>query len=560
MMTPGMKIGRYEIVEKIGSGAMASVFRAFDRDINRTDAIKVLKEDMCIDQQFLTRFLSEAKAAGVLSHPNIVTIYDVGRAGNTPYIVMELVEGGTLADWMTQGEPMDIKRVLRIAIQVARALDYAHRHRIVHRDVKPGNIIFMPDGESVKLADFGIAHLEGSSQTQHGTVLGTPRYMSPEQAMGEALDGRSDLFSLGVILYELLTGRPAFDSRSMAQLMDDIRQKQPDLMSQLPKSIPKGLLHILQSLLEKKASKRPSTGHEVAVILQAELNAILDAEHRSEYLPFHYKWALIMGGIVTMILVVSVTAILRIQNQVLTDHAIDSGISLANFIAVESAIPVLGEDWITLESLVKEASERNTFQYLSITDHSGVVQVATDPDLVGHRIPEFTIVNRSDANSEQLFVAKETVVREIRRDEGQLIFEFQTPIAFNQVNIGQVRLGLSQDRLVVVKQVTTILMVILSIVTLLSVTLVLFIFGRLVGGGLTVLNHAMVEFSEGHFSRRISNQRNDEIGDLYNKFNLLADSVQQRLHREHEDTANAPQAEKKSGNKTVVELVKPKKR
>src|SRR5882724_6437970 len=234
MTVPGTeptKIGRYEIEGLVGEGAMAQVYRARDPEIGRVVAIKVLKDELCVDEDYVNRFLREAKAAGGISHPNIVTVFDVGRLGNAPYITMEFLDEKSLADAIAEHEKLPVKRIVSMGIQLARALDLAHRRGIVHRDVKPGNILLMEKGEAVKITDFGIARLDRSEdlqKTHAGTVIGTPRYMSPEQAAGRPVDGRSDLFSLGVILYELLTGKKAFDSNNVATLMLQIMQKDPE--------------------------------------------------------------------------------------------------------------------------------------------------------------------------------------------------------------------------------------------------------------------------------------------------------------------------------------------
>ena len=252
-------IGRYEIKEMIGEGAMAKVYRAFDPEINRSVAFKVLKEDHCVDEEYLSRFLREAKAAGALSHSGIVTVYDVGKLEKSPYIMMELLDGCDLGEVLKNNKKLPLKQTLIIALQLAKSLDYAHKSGIVHRDVKPDNIIVLPDGESIKVADFGIARMnegEEAQKTQVGSVLGTPRYMSPEQALGDPVDGRSDLFSVGTIMYEMLSGNKAFDAGNMATLMIQIAQKQPEPLKTLCPEIPAGVRQIIHKLLQKSPDKR----------------------------------------------------------------------------------------------------------------------------------------------------------------------------------------------------------------------------------------------------------------------------------------------------------------
>ena len=202
-------VGRYKLEHRIGQGAMADVFLAYDDHIDRPLAIKILKEEFRSNTEYVTRFLQESRAAGVMSHPHIVTIYDVGEADGFPYIAMELLKGSSLDTIIEKRGKLPTTEVIKLGRQLAGALQYAHENGIVHRDIKPSNIMISEDGENTKLLDFGIARLVDAdrkatqasfAQTQVGQVLGTPRYMSPEQALGLPLDARTDLFSLGAVL------------------------------------------------------------------------------------------------------------------------------------------------------------------------------------------------------------------------------------------------------------------------------------------------------------------------------------------------------------------------
>ncbi|MBW2096856.1 MAG: serine/threonine protein kinase, partial [Deltaproteobacteria bacterium] len=201
------QLGRYIIQEEIGKGGMGIVYRAYDPEIDRKLALKVLRADMAEDEEIVQRFLREAKAAGRLAHPNIVTVYDVGEDGGMPFIAMEFLSGISLEEMIKQG-PLPLRDALRFSGQIAHALHYAHREGVVHRDIKPSNIIVGGDGQ-VKITDFGIARVQdisSSEQTRTGQILGTPTYMSPEQVQGKKVNGSADLFSLGVILYEMISG------------------------------------------------------------------------------------------------------------------------------------------------------------------------------------------------------------------------------------------------------------------------------------------------------------------------------------------------------------------
>jgi len=253
-----MKIGRYEILDEVGEGAMGKVFRARDPLIERTVAIKTVSiaqlQQEGADAE--ARFLREAQSAGRLSHPNIVTIYDVGEADGLAYIAMEYLSGATLRDVMNRG-PMPLDLALDTATQMAEALAFAHEHGVIHRDIKPANVVITGQRGRIKLTDFGIAHLVNSDHTHVGQMLGSPRYMSPEQAMGREVDGRSDIFSLGAVLYEMLTGHYAFDGDSLPTIVYRVINEVPVAASVLRPGLPAPLASLLERMLSKSPEARP---------------------------------------------------------------------------------------------------------------------------------------------------------------------------------------------------------------------------------------------------------------------------------------------------------------
>jgi beta-lactam-binding protein with PASTA domain/predicted Ser/Thr protein kinase len=263
---------RYEIRDLIARGGMARVFRARDRLLGRTVALKVLNPEFASDPNFVERFRREAQAAASLTHPNIVAVYDCDRDGDTHYIAMEFVDGRTLRDLLKSGGRLHYRRAAEIAADIALALEAAHRKGVVHRDVKPGNIMLTRTGE-VKVTDFGIARAIGTGEalTQAGAVLGTASYLSPEQADGRAVDPRSDVYSLGVVLYEMLTGKPPFEADSPLALALKHVNEAPTPPSEICEDIPASM----EAITLKALSKRPDMRYQSALEMKEDLDRAL---------------------------------------------------------------------------------------------------------------------------------------------------------------------------------------------------------------------------------------------------------------------------------------------
>ena len=266
-------LGRYQVEKELGKGAMGVVYQGKDPKIGRVVAIKT----MALSQEFEAdelvevkeRFFREAETAGRLSHPNIVTIYDAGEEHDLCYIAMELLKGKDLIPYTKPDNLLPVDKVVSIVARVADALGYAHKQNIVHRDIKPANIMYEPESDSPKVTDFGIARITDSSKTKTGMVLGTPSYMSPEQLSGKKVDGRSDLFSLAVSLYQMLCGALPFVGDSMAQLMFKIANEPPTDILSVRADLPPGLVAFLDRAMAKEADERYQTGDEFAAALRA---------------------------------------------------------------------------------------------------------------------------------------------------------------------------------------------------------------------------------------------------------------------------------------------------
>jgi eukaryotic-like serine/threonine-protein kinase len=264
---PFTHLGRYRVVRELGRGAMGVVYLAEDDSLQRQVAVKTLllpeEENSAERRNLEARFIQEAKAAGGLNHPGIITIHDLGREGDWLYIAMELLQGTELRDRMLVGAlPLD--EAVDIAAQVAAALSVAHARGVVHRDIKPGNIMLVADGHA-KLMDFGIARMKSSDvRTQSGTMMGSPKYMSPEQVGGHPVDHRSDIFSLGSLLYEMVSGHPAFEFGNLGELLNGIMRGTPRAPSTWRPEIPPQLEAVIARAMEKNAAARYQDAAEMA--------------------------------------------------------------------------------------------------------------------------------------------------------------------------------------------------------------------------------------------------------------------------------------------------------
>lgn len=266
-------LGRYQLEKELGKGAMGVVYLGRDPKINRVVAIKTMALSQEFDADELVdvkaRFFREAETAGRLNHPNIVTMYDAGEEHDLAYIAMEFLKGRDLVPQTKPGALLPLVQVVSIAARVADALDYAHQNSVVHRDIKPANIMYEPTEDQVKVTDFGIARITDSSRTKTGMVLGTPSYMSPEQLAGKKIDGRSDLFSLGVTLYQMCCGQLPFTGESMAQLMFKIANEAPVDIRTINPEVPDKLVAIINKLLVKDVTQRYQRGSALAADLRA---------------------------------------------------------------------------------------------------------------------------------------------------------------------------------------------------------------------------------------------------------------------------------------------------
>jgi len=547
----GQKIGRYEILQILGQGAMAIVYKAFDPYIDRTLAIKVLREERCIDSEYRMRFLREAKAAGNLSHPNIVTIYDIGEFESRPYIVMELLEGTPLDKLMDSGRKLSLSEIVIIGMQLAAALHYAHQNRVVHRDIKPSNIIFsVANNKSiqVKITDFGIAHITDSDltqQTQTGAVLGTPYYISPEQVLGQKVDGRSDLFCLGVTLYHLFAGRRPFDGATFHTLLYQIATESPRPITLVCPDFPIQLSRIIDKLLEKNPDDRYATGNDLVDAFKAatdNINAKGPKRYKAVVFPFALKSVIVTAIALFLFSIISVVFVQQKQQALFVKHLRDIGVGYSQLIAEQSAESVLRADWLGIELFVNQTSRHSHIKQLKIIDHQGIIRGDSTQKTIGRPFvrpsKDKTIVEKDDFKVYALTQAKPgyfygikvpTIIMNALHLNTE--YNFVSPIVYHKKDIGQVSLSLAPTILNdFIKNSLSMLMLIAGLVSLSAIFTVYWLTARISAPNKLIKKY-LDEIAVENYSMRITKQRKDEIGELYSAYNKMADELQKRAMR-----------------------------
>ncbi|WP_460986322.1 protein kinase domain-containing protein [Sphingobium sp. TomTYG75] len=528
-------VGRYRIDELIGEGAMAHVHRAHDPSIDRPIAVKLLKPEFRSDSEITRRFLSESRAAGMLSHANIVTIYDVGEADGTPYIAMEYVDGCPLDELLAAQGRMTADKVTMLGAQIAHALAYAHAQGVVHRDIKPSNILICDSGKTAKLLDFGIARIDGrdvaspqrqAARTQVGAVLGTPRYMSPEQALGIPVDARSDLFSLGVVLYEMVTGKVAFTGAGLATLAIQIAQEQPlEIARQVP-DCPKGLRFLIGKLLAKKPDQRFANAAEVAQALRREHDAATgDLGQRQEGWMQRYRMPLLLAASVLLAVGTGVNFVVQREKMVMQDMALTSGSSIASFVARNAALhvaenagrPAAQQDWAPLQAFAVAAASDPSLRQLVIADERNIIRASSNSRLLGTRYQQ-----TASAEAPLPTIAGSAVTQ----TQGGI--RFVQPVRYAGVPFGKVDVVIERGPLDQAQRTASLLFAGFAV----FVTLVLGICSaasvRIWSRPLRRLQRALEDVTAGNLSFRISHRRKDEIGDLFDAMNRMVASMADR--------------------------------
>ncbi|MDZ7789986.1 MAG: protein kinase [Xanthomonadales bacterium] len=515
------RIGRYRIERELGRGSMSIVYEAFDPHINRHLAVKVLRERYARDLKSRQRFLREARSAGGLSHANIVTVFDVGQHEGLPFLVMERLKGQSLEEYLDEGGRLSVHEVLSIGIQLAGALDYAHGRGVIHRDVKPSNIYFDHESGLVKLVDFGIAAINDRTQTNGDdveTIAGTPKYMSPEQIQGSELDGRADLYALGVVLYRLLSGTVPFDADSIGALIHQIVHRPPTRLQPRDDRTPVDLIDLVHRLLAKDPESRSASGAQLLEELQ-EIRADLDRGllNTVRGQPGAWRWLAALSLALMVVLGGGLTWVYHSQTEAMEESTYGYGDALTSVVARETAEALFLDDTTALSNLISDFSVNPRITYLHVTSSDGRVQASTDPFLQGEPRPE---PGRATIEREQ------GGVRLLSREDGNL--EFQTPIRFNTQRIGEVQLGIDGDQLQSAARTTLTMLALVFAVTLIVVGTGFSLLVRRQQRSIQRASRGLQRIGRGQYDTRLETGRQDVFAPLFQRFNDMANRLEER--------------------------------
>jgi len=510
------RIGRYEIVRELGRGAMSIVYEGFDGRIDRHLAIKVLRRKYARDVGARQRFLREARAAGGLAHPNIVTVFDVGQAEAAPFMVMELLSGGTLQHWLEQERlaGLGTNRLIELAIQLARGLAYAHQHGVIHRDIKPDNIHYDPKTNIAKMMDFGIAATERSTAAAESQdhIAGTLTHMAAELFDGKPADQRTDLYSLGVVLYQLLSGVLPFSAETPETLIKQIRQHEIHPLKPFRGDTPRELVDLTYRLMALEPESRPVSATQVV----DELGEIQDGigtgiVHEVRRKSAAWRWPLLTGVGVAVVLVLGLSYVYRTQTEAIAQTTFGFGDALASLVAQETAEALILEDTTALSVLVSDFAANPAIRYLHISDTDGIVQASTDPYLRGERAPppDGAAIER-DSDS----------VRLNRSDKDVLVF--RVPVRFQARRVGQVQLGLDGSGMGQTASATMWMLVAVFCAALLALAMGLVWMTRRQQLALKRLAWGLKRLQRGQFEYRLEHIKRDEFANVFSQFNRLA--------------------------------------
>ncbi|MDQ6646661.1 MAG: protein kinase [Pseudomonadota bacterium] len=525
-------IGRYVIEGILGEGAMSVVYAGFDPDIQRKVAIKCLHQEVAADPAYRRRFVAEARAAGHLTHPHILTIFDAGESEDGySYIAMERLSGETLASRISREGFPALPVILDIAEQVAAALDYAHAHDVVHHDIKPENIMLGDGWQQIKVNDFGIAErrrAEDSANQPRTEIGGTPSYMAPEHLRGEPTDARSDLFSLGVMLYWLVCGKlpwpPTDDMRQLLRQRRHVRR--PRIQPRDP-SAPSILTDLVHTLLASRPQDRYQRGAEVVEDLRLarrEYERLYDKPLATRIVSLRLRWSGILGIVVSLTLLIGLAAIYAKQHAAVTGLALDFGSSMSRMVANESAEDLLLGDQAATRALVESIARNQQIRYLAITDRHGHIIASTQPAQINGKLAALEGPQNGLRNGD---IQSYRTDPGSAADQGQMLL-FDAPIQYQSATVGHLRLGISDAPLRAAQKITLWVIIAVLLVTLVAAVGSIYWLLRRLMTMLDLLGNAMLRVARGDFRHRIRLARRDELGRVFAAFNLMNGALQDR--------------------------------
>ena len=528
------QVGRYRVEGILGEGAMAVVYAGFDPGIERKVAIKCLHREVAADPAFRQRFLVEARAAGHLTHPHIVTIFDVGETDDgRSYIAMERLSGETLASRVSREGFPPLPAIIDLAGQLAAALDYAHARGVLHHDIKPENIMLADGWDYAKVSDFGIAERRAAPHDAGpaAEIGGTPAYMALERLRGESSDARSDLFSLGVVLYWLITGKlPWPDTGNVQQLVRKrLRTPLPPIHPRDP-ATPSMLISIARTLLAPAAESRYQRGAEVIDDLRLaarEYEREREKPLTNRIISLRLRWASGLGAILSLVLVLGLASIYAKQHVAVTGLALDFGSSMGHMVADESAENLLLGDHAATRALVLDISRNRQIHYLAIADRAGEVIASTQPDEIGRELQPADGRKTPRQSDDSQSHAGSTAVDPARGD----MLLFDVPVHYQTKTVGYLRLGISNAELRAAQHTTLWVIALVLVLTLAAVVGAAYWLFRRPLMMLKLLDDALLRVARGNFAHRIRLSRRDEFGRLFATFNLMNSTLQTRRNR-----------------------------
>ena len=522
-------IGRYRIEGVLGEGAMSVIYAGFDPEIQRQVAIKCLHDTFADDPGYRQRFLIEARAAGHLTHPHIVTIFDTGETEDgRPYIAMERLSGETLADHVAAHGAPPASAVLELATQLGKALQYAHTQGVVHHDIKPDNIMLVDGWRHAKIADFGIAERRSArvkpSGAFEGKIGGTPNYMSPERLRGEQADARSDLFSFGVLLFWLVSGRVPWSYSG--DLPRFLRQRQrlpePPIKPQDP-ATPPILIDIIRTLMAPAPEARYQSGAEVVEDLRLARRSY---ERSREELPYPrlqslgVRWAAVLGAAVVAVLLLGMLAIYAKQGVAVTGLAQDFGSSLGQIIARGAAENIVMGDHAATRALVEDMARNEQIDYLAIADRDGTIIASTQAGENDHPLPAASAAQQQLPNGVASYRARLVGLHGM---QNALVFD--VPVRYQAKTVGRLRLGVSEAPLQAAQNTALGVLFLVLLTTLAAVLVTAYWLFRRLRGALDLLVASLLRVARGDYQHRIRIARRDELGRLFAAFNLMGEAL-----------------------------------